>query len=111
MPEAGGSAARNKILIDPHAPKFLVSTPGSPSRLFWAGVHSFFINHFDVRHSAGKEDNMIAKIIDPRSWGTVRLIQDANDLEDCLLKVQEDQGEPLVLQFGDSGKMIHMIPC
>ena len=40
MPEAGGSAARNKILIDPHAPKFLVSTPGSPSRLFWVGVHS-----------------------------------------------------------------------
>ncbi len=58
MPEAGGSAARNKILIDPHAPKFLVSIPGAPSRLFWAGVHSFFINHFDVRHSAGKEDNM-----------------------------------------------------
>ena len=41
MTEAGGSAARNKILIDPHAPKFLVSIPGAPSRLFWAGVHSF----------------------------------------------------------------------
>lgn len=54
---------------------------------------------------------MMAKIIDPKSGGTVRLIQDANDLEDCLLKIQEDQGEPLVLQFGDSGKMIQMIPC
>ena len=54
---------------------------------------------------------MMAKIIDPKSGGTVRLIQDANDLEDCLLKIQEDQGEPLVLQFGDRGKMIQRIPC
>ena len=54
---------------------------------------------------------MMAKIIDPKSGGTVRLIQDANDLEDCLLKIQEDQGEPLVLQLGDSGKTIQMIPC
>ena len=54
---------------------------------------------------------MIAKFIDPKSGGTDRLLQDANDLEDSLLKIQEDQGEPVVLQFGDSGKMIHMIPC
>ena len=40
MPEAGGSAARNKILIDPHAPKFLVSVPGAPSCPFWARIHS-----------------------------------------------------------------------
>lgn len=54
---------------------------------------------------------MKTKIIDPKTGVTVRLIQDAEDLERCLLKMQEDGGDPLVLQFGDGGKMLHIIPC
>lgn len=54
---------------------------------------------------------MNAKLIDPKSGVTIRLIEDAADLEDCLLKIQEDSGGPLVLQIGDGGKMLHVIPC
>lgn len=54
---------------------------------------------------------MDAKIIDPNSGVTIRLVRDAEDLSACLLKIQEDSGGPLVLQIGGGGKMLHVIPC
>lgn len=55
--------------------------------------------------------NMVAKIIDPKTGAAVRLAEGAEELAECLLKIQESGEEPLVLQIGDGDKQLHVIPC
>ncbi|MEA4955031.1 MAG: hypothetical protein VB096_05900 [Pseudoflavonifractor sp.] len=53
---------------------------------------------------------MTGKIIDPESGVVVRVACDAEELESVLYKIQEGQSAPLIVQLGESGKMLHVIP-
>lgn len=54
---------------------------------------------------------MTGKIINPENGIVVRVACGAEELESALYKMQEDQSVPLIVQLGESGKMLHVIPC
>ena len=54
---------------------------------------------------------MLTKIIDPKTGIVVRLAQDAEDLESCLKKIQDDATLPMIVQIGDGNKLLQVIPC